>query len=152
MRTLCTVVSAALVATLVACGSSSGEVIYGADGGVLGDTGVQPINHMVGPSQDSGSATIDVFIPPTPTGDSGVIPTADTGVPTGDSAAPPPATDGGACPPATCTTDSECSCLAASGAIGCCDTVTSACFSSAASVCPDQMSTGTGDSGGTGGY
>ena len=151
MRTIGTLLFAT---TLVACGTSSGEVIYGLDGGIL--DGAVVTTNTVGSSANSSTATGsgtggDAFVQPSPTIDSGA-PTADTGSPvaTGDSSTPPATTEGGTCPPASCTTDSECACVGTSGAIGCCDTVTSACFTSAASACPDQSSTA--DSGGGGGY
>ena len=136
-----------------ACSGSQAEVSYGPDGAILIDSGVgfpsdaiaHPVDAFVAPHPDAGVPGV----PDTGMGikvDSGTVGSGDTGVPPGT---------GGACP-STCTKDSECAaaCPASPGAVNCCDTVTSACFMSASSTCPDQQaSTGGVDSGtGTGGY
>jgi len=141
------------LAFMPACSGNQADVDYGADGAVLtpdasvgtGDTG-----------STGNPGTPDA--PISTTGDTGTPPSGDTGVPTGGDTGTPvtpdsgtPTGDSGSCPPATCAADSDCGCLTASGSIGCCDTVTTACFQSASSTCPDQTATGGGDSGG-GGY
>jgi hypothetical protein len=133
------------------CSGNQADVTYGLDGAVLMDAGVTPTvdtgtpDTSVTTAPDApGSTFIDSGIPTMP--DAGVITPADTGVPTVDSGT------GGTCPPATCAQDSDCACLTASGSIGCCDTVTTACFQSASATCPDQTSTGGGDAGTGGGY
>ena len=137
-------------ALIPACSGNQADVVEEPDGAPATDapvgtttpdatTGTPDTGTPVG-TPDTGSTFIDTG---TTIPDAGT-PTADTGTPVGSG-------DGGACPPATCTADSDCACLTASGSIGCCDTVTTACFQSASSVCPDQQTTGTPDSGG-GGY
>ncbi len=146
-------VTVATAFVIAACGSNNpAETVYTADGGTLEDSsgaktdakGVTTYDTGTGfNTPDTGSTFQDTGTVNTP--DTGTVGTPDVVQPTGDS--------GGMCP-STCTTDSECQaqCPAQAGALNCCDTVTSACFTSASSTCPDQMSTGGGDSGGGGGY
>jgi hypothetical protein len=146
-------VTVATAFVIAACGSNNpAETVYTSDGGTLEDTGAVKTDAKA-PSYDTGtgfntpdtgSTFIDTGTVGTP--DTGTVGTPDVVQPTGDGGG------GGVCP-STCTTDSECQaqCPAQAGALNCCDTVTSACFTSASSTCPDQMSTGGGDSGG-GGY
>jgi len=139
-------------AIVAACGGSQGTAILGDDGGVLEDTGTGPrvdtgTQHTpdtgTTTTPDTGTTTVDSGGTP----DTGVPPT-DTG--TGDTAVPPSGDAGGACP-SSCTTDSDCqaTCPAVPMALNCCDTVTSACFTSASAQCPDQTST-SADSGSSG--
>lgn len=156
------------VTVIAACGGSSeGET---GDAASMPDASLAPITTKTGDDTGTGFQTPDVgstFVdtgttPPDDTG-TGATPTdaatgsADTGTGTGaadtgtGTMTADSATGGGVCP-SSCTADSECAsaCPTTPGAINCCDTVTSACFSSASSVCPDQMMSG-GDSG-SGGY
>ena len=155
-------VALALVAGVIAaCGGTQGETIIGDDGGTIAvtdgaksgddattvDTGTTV---QVGGDADTGSMSTFIDSGGGSTPDTGSGTTGDTGTgTTGDGGG-----GGGVCP-ATCSTDSECQsdCPASAGAINCCDTVTSACFTSASTSCPDQTGGGGGvDSGGGGGY
>jgi len=66
----------------------------------------------------------------------------DVVVPDASAPAPEGGCDGGSCAscPSSCATDDDCAngCPAAAGEVSCCDAVTSACFESASTVCPDQ--------------
>jgi hypothetical protein len=151
------------VGVFAACSGSQAETIYDAGGG---DSGGVVTNHsgsgvhFVGvPDGSTGTADVGTTFIDTGTGGFGDTGTGfDTGTTTGpDGSIVPPAGDGGGVCPSTCNIDSDCqaACPASPGAINCCDTVTSACFTSAATVCPDMTSgsgTGTGGGGDGGGY
>ena len=142
-----------VLAVFAACSGNQAETTYGADGAVLGDGSFSSHpDSGTHPGSGTGTATFDSGIIGTP--DTGAVTTPDTGTATHDTGTvgTGDASTGGTCP-STCTTDSECAtgCPATAGAVNCCDTVTSACFMSAASVCPDQMPSGGGtDSGAMG--
>ena len=137
-------------ALIPACSGNQADTIEEPDGATATDAPVSTTPDATTGAQDTGTPvgnpdTGSTFI------DTGTGATPDTGTTAPDTGTPVGTGDGGACPPATCTADSDCGCLTASGSIGCCDTVTTACFQSASSVCPDQQTTTTPDSGG-GGY
>jgi hypothetical protein len=142
MRTLVTL---SFLSLLVACGDGSGQVILSADGGLY---------QGGGNGADAGQKTGTDAYSPDPGFDSGSFSTPDTGTTTapdtGTTTTTSPDGSGGTCPPASCTQDSDCACLGASGTTGCCDKVTTACFTSA-STCPVTTTT-SNDSGGGGGY
>ncbi len=121
----------AVLLVLAACGSNQGEgtAVVSPDGAILPT-----------PNQGSstGSGTGVVIVSGSGTGtNSGT----GTGSGTGTSSSGT-GSSGGMCP-SSCTTDAQCqaTCPAAPGALNCCDTVTNACFTSAASVCPDMAKT-----------
>jgi hypothetical protein len=127
------VASSLVLGLLVACGGGD------ATGGFT-DAG--------GPTVDSGhigtGTGSDAYVAPGT--DTGTIPpTGDTGTGTAEAAA--------GCPN-TCATDSDCqaTCAIVTGAVNCCDTGTSSCFTSDSTQCPDQTDAASGGTGsGTGG-
>ena len=124
-------------AILAACsGNNQGVQEFGPDGGII-DPGTD------GGHQGTGTGSGIVFVIP----DSG-HPGSGTGSGTEPGSGTGTGGGGGMCP-SSCTSDSECQsgCPASPGAINCCDTVTSACFTSASSSCPDTTSSGSGSGG-----
>jgi hypothetical protein len=143
---------AVAVAVGAACSGNQADVTYGADGAIVTDSGISTPGPDASSHVDSGvglpDSTMSTFV------DSGLTNNPDTGTTTvvdsGGTVEPDGAAgEGGVCP-STCSADSDCqsACPAVAGAVNCCDTVTSACFSAASATCPDQTTTSTGSDGG----